>query len=262
MPLALCGSRTYATSHWRSQQAPTSSEHAQIVSWVPYSCRTDTTGPIRLSQLDLWHWHALPADLLCRRDDLRSARDDDLAILVDDVALEGDTPLGPVPVNRTYRHGDGIAQTDGPLKVEGLTNVDGAGSGQFGPQHGRDQGTAPHPVRDDLVKHVALGELFVDMRRVDVARHGRKQLDIAPCQRPRKSGLITDRNLVEGAVLDARIFSHGLTPMRVLWTGDRRKRFREPADMGPRFVARAWGLMGVPREYSRGQATGCEPSEV
>jgi hypothetical protein len=65
----------------------------------------------------LWQRHALPADLLCRRDDLRSARDDDLAILVDDVALEGDTPLDPVPFNRTYGHGDGIAQIDGPLKA-------------------------------------------------------------------------------------------------------------------------------------------------
>src|SRR3546814_1503100 len=111
----------------------------------PRSTRTDTLFPYTtlfrswLSELDLRQGQALAADLLRRRDDLRGAAYHLLAILVDDTAVEGDAALGLVFGSRVDNDRDGIAQTDRLSAIEGLADVDGAGTWQLGPEHGRDQ---------------------------------------------------------------------------------------------------------------------------
>src|SRR3546814_3886144 len=90
-----------------------------------------TAAPTWLSELDLRQGQALAADLLRRRDDLRGAAYLLLAILVDDTAVEGDAALGLVFGSRVDNDRDGIAQTDRTSAIEGLADVDGAGTWQL-----------------------------------------------------------------------------------------------------------------------------------
>jgi hypothetical protein len=65
---------------------------------------------------------------------------------------------------------------------------------------------------DKPVEHIALGEGLVDMRRVDIARQDRKQLDIFERQRMGKARRVARLQLVKGPVLDA--FHARLLPSR------------------------------------------------
>ena len=64
-------------------------------------------------------------------------------------------------------------------ELQRLAQVNRAGAGKLGTQHGGNQRAAQHAVGNDLVKRAALGVQHIDMRRVHVARDGGKQLNVA-----------------------------------------------------------------------------------
>jgi hypothetical protein len=57
-------------------------------------------------------------------------------------------------------------------------------------------------VRDDLVEHVAVGVLLVQVRRVHIARHHGEQLYVLAAQGTGERRGIADLDLIERAVLD------------------------------------------------------------
>ena len=85
---------------------------------------------------------------------------------------------------------------------ECLPKIDGTGSWQFGAEDSRDERRAPHALSNDLVEHVAAGELVVHMGRVHVAGHDGEQLDVFPGQCTRQARGLADLDLVESPVLD------------------------------------------------------------
>ena len=60
-----------------------------------------------------------------------------------------------------------------------------------------------------FVKHVAFGELFINVGWVDIARHDRKQLNIFLSESTGEAGALADLQFVEGAVFDSMNFGRG-----------------------------------------------------
>jgi hypothetical protein len=58
------------------------------------------------------------------------------------------------------------------------------------------------PCGHDLVEHVALGEFWIDMRRVDIARHDGEELDVLIGQGPGNARRVSDPQLVERPIFD------------------------------------------------------------
>ncbi len=71
-----------------------------------------------------------------------------------------------------------IADGDGAAEVEILMHIDCARPRELCAKHGRNQRPAPHAVGDDLVEHVALGEVLVKMCGIHIARHHCEELNI------------------------------------------------------------------------------------
>ncbi len=95
-----------------------------------------------------------------------------------------------------------VADAQRTLEVQRLADVDGAGAGKLGAEHGGDQGAPPHAMGDDLVEHRGAGVFRIDQRRIDVAGDDGEHLDVFRFQRARQCRRFTDDNFVEGAVLD------------------------------------------------------------
>jgi hypothetical protein len=53
--------------------------------------------------------------------------------------------------------------------------------------------------------------MFIEVRRVDVAREGREQAEVLAGQAPHQARRVSDADLIEGAV-DDEVVAHGADP--------------------------------------------------
>jgi hypothetical protein len=154
------------------------------------------------SQLNFRKEDALPRYFFGRRDDFGGAGNDLLAKLVGHVAIEDDTMLFLNFLRYSYRYRDRVARAHGPMEMQRLIDVNRSWAGQLRSKYRGDQCRAPHAMRHNLVKQVALGESFVHVGGVDVAGHDRKYFDIFVGQRPDEACCVPQLNLVKGAIFD------------------------------------------------------------
>jgi hypothetical protein len=158
---------------------------------------------------------AWPPDLLRGRQHLGRAVDDRRALLVRAQTVKHHPMTAWLLLGHRDRHDDEIAETQGPTELQGLAQIDRAGTGQLGAEQGRDQRSAPQAVRDHFMEPAALRVVLVDVGRVDVARHDREQLDVPKRQATPQRGRVADVDLVERAVLD-HVVVHWDTPPQAL----------------------------------------------
>src|ERR1041385_8492068 len=102
-------------------------------------------------QLHFGQRNARAPDLLGRRHGGGRAGDHLVAVLVDTTAVEDDDVLLRPLLLRGHRDRDGLADRDRLAEAQVLAEVDGPGAGKPGAENGRDQGTTPHAVADDVV---------------------------------------------------------------------------------------------------------------
>ena len=144
----------------------------------------------------------MAAHLLGRRDHFGGAGDHYQAVLVRARAVEYDNFARWVFRAHDDLCGQCVARPDQVVEVKVMAAVDRAGPGQPGAEHGGKQRSAQHAVRNQPVQHGRVRVLLVDMRRVHIPRNAGKQFNVGLGQRSHKLGSITDRELVERAVLD------------------------------------------------------------
>ena len=145
---------------------------------------------------------ALALHLLRGREHLGLAGNHLKAVLVGAQALEDHVLVVVELLLAGHLHRDGVADLHRAREAQRLADIDGAGAGELGAEHGRDQRAAPHAVGDHLVEHRRVRVLRVDVRRVDVARHDGEELDVLRAQRPGQGRGVADLDLVVRAVLD------------------------------------------------------------
>ncbi len=143
-----------------------------------------------------------PADFLGRRPREGGAGDHRLAMLVGADGIEHHVAFFRLFLAHRQRHRDGVADADRMEKTQILAEIDRARAGQHGSQHIGDQPRPPHPMDDDVMKHVGLGIAGIHMRRVHIAGGDGEQVDIALRHGVGKTGLLADGQFVEGPVLD------------------------------------------------------------
>ena len=112
-----------------------------------------------LMQIDFGQHDARATHFFCRGANKRLAFDDGFAVLVDAETLKRDLMMLGVFLGDGNTDRDGVTQTNWPSETEILGQVNGSGSGQFRPKHGRDKSTAPHAMGDHFVKHVGMGKI-------------------------------------------------------------------------------------------------------
>ena len=151
---------------------------------------------------DLGQRHARALDLLGGGHHLGGPVDDLQAVLVDAQAFEQQMMVVLEALGAGDGDREGVADGDRAPELEGLAHIDGAGAGEFGAEDGRDQHAAPHGVAHHLAELARAGKLGVDVGRVDIARHHRKQVDVLGAQGADQVGGVADGDLVEGPVLD------------------------------------------------------------
>ena len=153
-------------------------------------------------EMDLRQFDRGALDLFGRRDDLGGAVDGDLSVLIGDAALQQDGfVLRLLLFHRDADH-DRVADHNGTEEGERLAAINRSRSGKFRAQHRGDQRAAPHAVGDDVVEQIVAGEFRVGVDRIDVARHGREDLDVALRQRAGQARGVADLDLIEHAIFD------------------------------------------------------------
>ena len=136
-----------------------------------------------VAKLDFREYDTSTADLFRGRNHLRSPGYDVLAALVHRPAFENDV-MDFFDLLRDFDgYGDGVAKPNGQAEMQRLIHIDRSWAGKLSSEHRRDQRCAPHPVRHDLVEHVALGKGLVHMGGIDVSRHNREHLDVFVSER-------------------------------------------------------------------------------
>ena len=145
---------------------------------------------------------ARPLDALGRRKHGRFAGDHRLAVLVDAAAIEYETVRRLVAGGDPYGDLQRVADTHRRLERQRLPEVERPRPGQAGAEYGGDQRGTPHAVGDDALVLGRSGELGVDVRRVDVARHRGEELDVRGGQGALDRRRLADGDLVEGPVAE------------------------------------------------------------
>jgi hypothetical protein len=140
--------------------------------------------------------------VLSGRDDRCNSRNHFFAALIDGFAAEIDAMrLGEFLGNRQrdcYR----ITDPDGSSELQRLIEVYGSWTGKPGAKNGRDQSRSPHAVSYNAVENIVLGEIFVEMSRIDVAGDDREQLYILVGQHPHKACGLADLQFIERPICD------------------------------------------------------------
>ena len=153
-------------------------------------------------EMDLRHGNPISVNFRRWSNDLRRAVDDDLSVLTDQPTIENDALIDCVLSAHRHGYHHGVAEYNGMPEVQCLAAVDCAGAWQLGAKHCGYQRAAPHAVRDDLMEHIVVGKCLIDMHRINIARHYRKQLDVFLGQRARQAGRVADFDFIEGAVFN------------------------------------------------------------
>src|SRR5262249_29298687 len=83
-----------------------------------------------------------------------------------------------------------------------LAKVDRTGPRKGRPEDRGDERATPHAVSDYLAETAARCIFYIDMRRIDVARHDGEQRDVLFGERALERGSIADFDFIEGAILD------------------------------------------------------------
>ena len=119
--------------------------------------------------------------------------------LAADLADGGEDHAAALAVDRADRHlgAHGVAGADRGQELEGLAEIDAAGAGQLGAEHGRDQAGGQHAVGDAAVEGGPERELLVEMDRVGVAGDAREHQDVGI-----GDGLAEDGDHALGQILD------------------------------------------------------------
>ncbi len=157
----------------------------------------------------------LDAHLVGRRTGKRAAGDDRLALLVGADAIERHVAFRRFLLPHRDCRSNGVADAHRVAEAHILTQIDRSRTRQFGAERGGDQARPPHSLNDDMVEHVRCGIGGIDMRRVDVARNGCEQVDVALGDRVRQAGGLADGQFVERSVLDVKVggsIRHGHYP--------------------------------------------------
>ena len=136
-----------------------------------------------VAKLDFREYDTSTADLFRGRDHLRGPGYDLLAALVHRPAFENDVMAFFDLLRDFDGYGDGVAEPHRPVEMQRLIHIDRSRAWKLSSERRRDQRGAPHPVRHDLVEHVALGKGLIHMRGIDVSRHDREHLDVFMSER-------------------------------------------------------------------------------
>ena len=155
-----------------------------------------------LPQLDFGEDDAGARNLLGWRDDICSAGDDLLRLLIHGPAIENNPVRFFDLVPHLHRNGDRVAEADGSLEMQRLVDIDGPWTGELRSEHRGDQRAAPHAVRHDLVERITFRERVIQMRRVDIPRHNCEQLDVLVGERSNEARCVSQLDLVESPVFD------------------------------------------------------------
>ena len=109
--------------------------------------------------------------------------------------------------------GDGVADLDRGLELEGLGKVDGARAGEFGAEDGGDEARREHAVGDAAAKHGGGGEFFVHVNGVEVAGDAGEGEDVSFGDGARIGGALADRQILETVAVEllevGGLFAHG-----------------------------------------------------
>ena len=158
--------------------------------WFKAACHLDQAfvAPAFLPQFDFGKDNARPGNLFDRRNDVRGAGDDFLAVLVHSPAIEDDPVCFLDFAVDPHRHGDRVAEADRPAKVQGLVHIDRPRTGKLCSQQGGNQRSAPHAMGHDLVEHIGFRIGLVEICRIDVPGHDRENLDVLVGEGPDQTG--------------------------------------------------------------------------
>ena len=121
-------------------------------------------------------------------------------MLVDAPAIElHDVAVGPLRACRDGRR-NRIADAHRAEEPQVLGHVDGARTGELGPEHAGDQRAAPEAVAHQPARKEVVRVLLVDVGRVDIARDRRKQAEVLAGQGLYQARRVARADLVESLV--------------------------------------------------------------
>ncbi|MPN18319.1 hypothetical protein SDC9_165679 [bioreactor metagenome] len=127
--------------------------------------------------------YLLHAQLLRGGQQPGAAMEHRLAVLVGHLAVHHHVVVRIVLFGHGGGHRQRIAHAHGVRELQILRQVNGAGAGELCAEQRRDECAAPHAVRHHVVEQRALRVFGVHVRGVDVARDGRKGLDVLQRER-------------------------------------------------------------------------------